>query len=77
MDLTEFKEEVKGALERDLSIAEVKTSGTTLKEALRLASGELDLPVKRIQFDVVQKGSKGILGFGKKEWIIIAYPGSE
>lgn len=77
MDLNEFKEEIRASLLHDLAVSEVRTTGATLKEALRLASGELDLPLKRIQFDVIQKGSKGVLGIGKKEWVIVAYPGGE
>lgn len=74
MDINEFKEQIKLSLTHDLSVSEVKTSGASIKEALRVAAGELDLPVKKIHFDIVQKGRKGFLGLGRKEWIIVAYP---
>lgn len=77
MELNEFKDQIRTMLARDLSVSEVRTSGSTLKEALRMAAGELDLPVKKIQFDVVQKGRKGFLGAGKREWVLIAYPAAE
>ena len=77
MDLNEFKDQIRTMLVRDLAVTEVRTTGTTLKEALRIAAGELDLPVKKIHFDIVQKGRKGFLGVGRREWVLIAYPGTE
>lgn len=77
MDLNEFKDQIRTMLVRDSSVTEVRATGSTLKEALRVAAGELDLPVKKIHFDIVRKGRKGFLGAGKREWIIIAYPGTE
>lgn len=77
MDLNEFKDQIRTMLDRDLSVSEVRATGNTLKEALRVAAGELDLPVKKIQFDIVQKGRKGFLGAGRREWVIIAYPSAE
>lgn len=43
------------------------TSGKTLDEAIRLATIELDTTPDRIEYIVLEEGTKGFLGFGSKE----------
>ncbi|TVR57128.1 MAG: DUF342 domain-containing protein [Spirochaetaceae bacterium] len=52
----------------------VNVSGDSLHDALREASIELSVPIKRIQYEVLEKGSAGVLGLGKKPWLLLAYP---
>jgi len=52
----------------------VNVSGPTLQDALKQASIELSLPVKKIEYEVLERGSQGVLGVGKKPFIILAYP---
>ncbi len=60
--------------EEDSSRRYVNVSGVTLEDALREAAVELSLPVKKIQYDVLEQGSSGILGYGKKPFLVVAYP---
>lgn len=52
----------------------VNVSGATLEEALREASVELALPLKKIEYEILEKGSRGVLGVGKKAFLLVAYP---
>ncbi len=54
----------------------VNVSGVTLEDALREASIELSLPIKRIAYEILEKGSAGVAGFGRKPVLIVAYPDS-
>lgn len=52
----------------------VNVSGESLEDALREASVELGLGIKKIEYEVLEKGSPGVLGMGKRPYLIIAYP---
>ena len=52
----------------------VNVSGDTLEDALSQAAVELSIPVRRIAYEVLQRGSRGILGAGKKPYVVMAYP---
>ncbi|MFP4483587.1 MAG: FapA family protein [Spirochaetota bacterium] len=52
----------------------VNVTADTLDEALSQASVELSTPVRRLAYEVLQKGSKGFLGQGKQPFVIMAYP---
>ncbi|TVR68347.1 MAG: DUF342 domain-containing protein [Spirochaetaceae bacterium] len=52
----------------------VNVSGATLDDALREASVELALPIKKIEYEVLERGSGGILGIGRKPFLLVAYP---
>lgn len=52
----------------------VNVSGASLEEALREASVELGLPIKKIEYEVLEKGSRGMMGVGKRPFLIVAYP---
>ena len=60
--------------EEDSTQKYVNASGATLEEALREASVELSLPIKKIEYEVLEKGSRGVLGMGKRAVLILAYP---
>ncbi|MGX2972114.1 Jag N-terminal domain-containing protein [Helicobacter sp. T3_23-1059] len=49
-----------------------KVSASTLQEALSKAALELECSVTELDYEVVQYESKGVLGLGKKDAIIIA-----
>jgi uncharacterized protein (DUF342 family) len=60
------------AEDRDRSYVNVQ--GDTLEDALNQAAIELSLPVRNIEYEILQKGSKGILGAGRKRYLLLAYP---
>ena len=55
----------------------VEVSGESLEDALAQASIELDLPVKKIEYELIDYGSRGLLGVGRKPTVIRAYPAPE
>ncbi|MFW5718338.1 MAG: FapA family protein [Spirochaetota bacterium] len=55
----------------------VSVSGDTLEDALEQASIELGLPIKKVEYEVLERGSRGMLGVGKKPWLLLAYPARE
>ena len=66
---------MKKAAEEDESKQYVNVSGATLQEALQEAAVELSLPIKKIEYEVLEAGSSGVFGFGKKPYLLLAYPG--
>jgi uncharacterized protein (DUF342 family) len=50
----------------------IQASGATLEEALREASIQLGIPIKKMVYEVLQKGGRGGL-LGKSLWHITAY----
>ncbi len=55
----------------------VSVTADTLDEALSQASVELSIPVRRLAYEVLQKGSKGFLGQGKQPFVVMAYPATD
>ncbi|MCG8477589.1 MAG: FapA family protein, partial [Spirochaetales bacterium] len=52
----------------------VNVSGDSLEEALREAAVELGLPIKKIEYEILERGSSGMLGMGKRPFLLVAYP---
>jgi uncharacterized protein (DUF342 family) len=64
-------------LEEDGGKKSLVVEGRTLDEALRDAVVQLDVPLVRIQYEVLEKGVEGVLGAGRKPWKIKAYVAAE
>ncbi len=60
-------------LDEDGDKRSVIAEGSTIEEALQNAAVQLDCPVVRLEYDVVEKGAQGFIGFGSKKWKINAY----
>jgi uncharacterized protein (DUF342 family) len=73
----QIQEFFKSRLEKDKTQKYVNVSGDTLQDALKQASIELSIPIKKISYEVLEQGSKGMMGFGKKPVLILAYPQQE
>jgi uncharacterized protein (DUF342 family) len=72
-DLAGLQQVLKDRLEEDRSIRMVEASGPTLEIAVSEAATLLDIPVRRLEYEVTEKGFSGFLGTGKKDWKIRAY----
>ncbi len=77
VDLDGLREYMKTQAEADRNLKWVQVEGVDIEDALRQAAIELGLPVKKLDYEIRVNGSKGTLGFGKKNTIIIAYPSYE
>lgn len=51
---------------------EVRATGKTLEEAVEAARQELAVEADQMEYKVVEEGSKGILGFGAKPFVVTA-----
>lgn len=68
---------MKKSAEEDRDRQYVHVSGETLQDALREAAVELSLPIKKIEYEILESGSSGVLGMGKKPYRILAYPATQ
>jgi len=72
--LESVREYMRDQLESDRAKQAVEVSGASVKEALGQAAIELGMPVKSLEYEIVAQGTKGLLGVGRKDWVILAYP---
>ena len=68
-----LQELVKDRLEQDRNIKLVEVSGDTLEDAVSKAAMLLGVPLRRLDYEVTERGVSGFLGKGKKLWTIKAY----
>jgi uncharacterized protein (DUF342 family) len=73
VDFVRLQHIVKDQLEQDRTIRTVEASGPTLETAVSEAATLLDIPLRRLEYEIAEKGSAGFLGSGKKDWKIRAY----
>jgi len=73
IDFLQLQEIVKGHLENDRAIRSVDASGPTLEAAVNEAAGLLDTSIRRLEYEILERGSAGFMGAGKKDWVIRAY----
>jgi len=76
-DLPSLREYCRDRLEEDRAQKSIRVSAPSLDEALGQASIELGCPVKKLEYEVIEKGSRGTLGLGRKDWTVLAYPKAE
>jgi len=73
IDFIQLQEIVKEHLEHDRAIQSVDASGPTLEAAVKEAAALLDTSIRRLEYEIVERGSSGFMGAGKKDWVIRAY----
>jgi uncharacterized protein (DUF342 family) len=76
IDFIELKNRIESQLEADRTIQFVDATGSSLEGAVQEAATLLDIPVRRTEYEVVERGSAGFFGMGAKPWKIKAYAGS-
>jgi len=60
-------------LETDRAVQSVEAVGPTLEAAVADAAALLDIPARRLEYEVIERGEAGFWGMGKKDWRIRAY----
>jgi uncharacterized protein (DUF342 family) len=73
IDFVQLQEIVKEHLEQDRAIRSVDASGPTLEAAVKEAAALLDTSIRRLEYEILERGSSGFMGAGKKDWLIRAY----
>lgn len=71
--LETIREMMAQRLEEDKSRVFVEVTGDTLELALEDASVQLGIPVRDIDYEVLQRGASGFFALKKKNWFIRAY----
>ncbi|MCL2276933.1 MAG: FapA family protein [Treponema sp.] len=73
VDFVQLQDIVKQHLEQDRAIRSVDASGPTLEAAVNEAATLLDTSIRRLEYEIVERGFSGFMGAGKKDWVIRAY----
>jgi uncharacterized protein (DUF342 family) len=73
VDFVQLQQIMKECLEQDRVIQTMDTSGSTLEEAVSEAATLLNLPIRRLEYEIIERGFPGVFGKGKKAWKIRAY----
>jgi len=73
IDFIQLQEIAKENLERDRAVQSVEASGPTLELAVSDAAAMLDIPMYRVEYEILERGFPGFWGMGKKDWRIQAY----
>jgi len=55
-------------LEQDGGRQTLELEGASVEEVLKNASIQLSVPVKRLEYSVIEEGNPGIMGVGRKPW---------
>jgi uncharacterized protein len=77
LGLGEIAELMRRYLEEDGAKKSIVVEGKSQEDALTDAAVQLGLPVKRLEFEILDKGSPGLLGAGRKAWRLRVYPSAE
>lgn len=72
--LPEIRDYVRVQAEADAARPTVHAQGATLEAALEQASIELGLPIRKISYELLDKGSRGFFGVGSRPTLLLAYP---
>ncbi|MDR2786295.1 MAG: FapA family protein [Treponema sp.] len=73
IDFIQLQQRLKERLGQDRSIHLIEAEGSTLEAAVSEAAVLLDIPVKYLEYEVLERGSSGFWGVGRKDWKIRAY----
>jgi len=73
INFSQLREFAAKQAEEDRQNRIVDVQGPTLDDALKKASIELALPLKRLEYEVVEQGAKGFAGMGSKPWKLHVY----
>ncbi len=74
--LDQLRKYMKTLYEKDMNNKSIHAKGKTLDDALREAAIQLGLPVKKIEYEIIKRGSKKVMGMGGGDWELIAYASS-
>ncbi|MDR0503706.1 MAG: FapA family protein [Treponema sp.] len=73
IDFAQLQSIFKEHLEHDRAVRLIEASGPTLDAAVNEAAALLDTSIRRLEYEIIERGSSGFMGAGKKDWHIRAY----
>ena len=71
--LDKLREDMRNKYAVDKEIRYVEVMADTIDECLADAAVQLDSKVSNLQYEIVERGSDGFLGMGKKHWTLKIY----
>lgn len=71
--LDKVRQDIRALLAVDKELRSVEVNADTIDEALADASVQLDTKIANLQYEIIEKGSDGFLGLGKKHWRLRIY----
>lgn len=71
--LDKVRQDIRALLAVDKELRSVEVNADTIDEALADASVQLDTKIVNLQYEIIEKGSDGFLGLGKKHWRLRIY----
>ena len=71
--LDKIRQDMQSILAVDKELLAVDVNADSIDEALADAAVQLDTKVSNLQYELVEKGSDGFLGMGKKHWRLKIY----
>ena len=77
VSIEKIREEMQKRLSIDSELHHVEVNASTIDEALADASVQLDMNTSCLEYEVVERGSNGFLGIGKKPWKLRIYQNPE
>ena len=72
--LEKIRKDMKDFLAVDNQLQFVEVMADSIGDALEDASVQLDVKTSSLQYEIVEKGSEGFMGLGKKPWKLKIYP---
>jgi len=75
--IDQLRKYMKTLYEKDKKNKTIHAKGKTLDDALREAAIQLGLPIKKIEYEIIKRGTKKVLGMGGGEWELVAYAAAE
>jgi uncharacterized protein (DUF342 family) len=73
VDFVTLKQIMADRLETDRSVQSVEAVGPTLEAAVSDAAALLNIPSRKLEYEIIERGAGGFWGMGKKDWRIRAY----
>ncbi len=71
--LEQIREYMRLQSEEDKKNRAIAVQAESVPEALQKASIELGIPVRALEYEILEKGSAGALGMGRKLWKLNVY----
>ena len=75
--LDKIREDMKERFEIDQDIRDVEVNADTIEDALEDAAVQLEANPANLEYEVIERGSQGFMGIGKKAWKLRIYPSAE
>jgi uncharacterized protein (DUF342 family) len=73
VDFAQLQQIVREQLEQDKTIRSVEVEGPAVEAAVAEAAALLSIPVRRLEYEIIERGFSGFFGTGRKSWKIKAY----